>query len=130
MRSFSDLRKIKLNESSILYAQSVEKKKTTPSTSAVVQNNKIAPESEETAQEKLNHETAFKQIAACVEQNTPKQFKLNDGTIVSITPIEAQKIYHTYEDLNVENQGIFESMINENIKSHQLMVEFSNNYIN
>jgi len=130
MRSFLDLRKIKLNESSILYAQSVEKKKATPNVATGTQTNKAPTEPEEASQEKLNHETAFKQIAACVEQNTPKQFKLNDGTIISITPIDAQKIYHTYEDLNVENQGIFESMINENIKSHQLMVEFSNNYIN
>lgn len=127
MRSFSDLRNIKLNESSILYSQSVQKKKIAP-VATEIQPNKFVSDSEEHPQEKQEHETAMKQIAACVEQNVSKQFKLNDGTLISITPIDAQKIYYAYEDLNVDNQGIFENMINDDIKSHLLIVEFCNNY--
>jgi hypothetical protein len=65
-----------------------------------------------------------------VHTNTPQTFKLNDGTTIQITPMEAKNIMYTYEELNDANQGIFESMINDSIDTYQMIVEFCDSYIN
>lgn len=112
MKTFSQLRNNKLQESVVMYS---------------------AKKSEEPAARKTDTEapqenTAFGRVLNSMQTNTPQTFKLNDGTTIQITPMEAKNIMYTYEELNDSNQGIFESMINNSINTYELIVEFCNSY--
>ena len=114
MKTYSQLRTNVFNESVLLYAS----KKPTEDAQHPALNNKI------------DATYPFDKVASSFHNNTSQTFKLNDGTTIQITPVEAKNIMYTYEELNDANQGIFESMINDSIDTYSLIVEFCNNYIN
>jgi len=65
-----------------------------------------------------------------VEKNANQSFKLNDGTTIQITPIEAKNIVYAYEELNDAHQGIFESFLENNLQSYSLIIAFCEEYSN
>lgn len=65
-----------------------------------------------------------------VDKNTTQTFKLNDGTTIHITPVEAKNVVYAYEELNDAHQGIFENFLENNIESYSLMIQFCEQYNN
>jgi hypothetical protein len=122
MPSFSEFRnKINLKESSILYAQSIDKKK--PSNTQNVKNSDYSENDEST-----NKNEVLNTSKACVEHKTPKNFRLNDGSYVSITPELAEKILYVNEELNTKNQIIFESLLTHSIETYEIALQFCDKY--
>jgi hypothetical protein len=123
MSSFSEFRnKINLKESSILYAQSIDKKKPTN-----VQNKDNADYSENNGSSTHKNE-ALNASKECVEHKISKNFKLNDGSYVSLTPELAEKILYVNEELNLNNQIIFESLLAHSIQTYEIALQFCDKY--
>jgi hypothetical protein len=114
MKTFSQIRQQKnLNESVLMFAAQPQ--------------NQTDTEYDQTNQ---NEPTPLEKISVSASTNTPQTFRLSDGTTIQITPVEAKNIMYTYEELNDENQGIFESLINNNIETYQIGLNFCEEYLN
>ena len=119
MALFSKFRnKIELKESSILYSQTTNPQKNI---------NKIEPFGISKNNKSVDNEV-LKASEKSIEHKINKNFKLNDGTVVSITPEYAEKIMYVNEELNFENQIIFQKLLTSNIQSYEIALQFCNNY--
>lgn len=117
MKKFSDLRQHKLNESVLMYAAA-----TADQNNVGVNSQKAEEETSETNQ------TVYQKITTAAKSNQPESFKLQDGSVVQITPIEASNVVYAYEELNIENQEIFESFLENNIQTYSMIIEFCEEY--
>lgn len=113
MKTFSQIRNYRLNESVMLYAS---KKSKNLDVDASKNQNPESP--------------VIGKIENCVKTNVPQTFKLSDGTAIQITPMEAKNVMYTYEELNDENRGIFENYLQQDIDGYALMIDFCNSYVN
>jgi hypothetical protein len=113
MKKFSDIRQRNLNESVLLYANY---------RSIPAEDSPNAPETEQT--------TVLSKIKAASDSETPQTFKLRDGTIVQVSENEAKEIVYTYEELNQDNQAIFENLLNESVETYSKIVDFCREYNN
>jgi hypothetical protein len=113
MKKFSDIRKSNINESVLLYA-----------------NYRTVDNDETEKQPETEQTTVLSKIKAASDSEEPQTFKLRDGSIVQIAQNEAKNIVYTYEELNQDNQVIFENLLNEDINSYSKIVDFCRDYIN
>lgn len=122
MPSFSEFcNRLHFKESAILYSQSIEKNKKDN------MGNKSEQEIDTNSTE--NDGTSALQISkSCSEHKISKNFRLNDGTLVTIEPEIAEKILYVNEELNTENQALFEHLLNNSIETYEIVVAFCENY--
>lgn len=118
MASFTEFyKRVSLKESAILYSQSIDKK-----------NDSIKHKQQN------EHETDKKIIdpieisKSCVEHKISKNFELNDGTLILLTPEFAEKILYVNEELNEKNQKLFQSLLKNSIQTHEIAINFCNIY--
>lgn len=112
MNTFNNFRKrLQLNESVVLYSDRADFNTPTKQQKNVENQNSLM--------------TNFYDSA---KTNQNKSFKLEDGSVVEITPLEAKNVIYTFEELNGDNQGIFESFLQKDINSYSMMIEFTNEY--
>lgn len=118
MASFTEFyKRVSLKESAILYSQSIDKKN---------DSIKNAQKNEDKNNKKLIDPIEISK--SCVEHKTSKNFELNDGTLILLTPKFAEKILYVNEELNETNQKLFQSLLKNSIETHEIAINFCNIY--
>lgn len=91
-------------------------------------NDDSGAKAEKSKQQTIENPSMINNFYSSIKNNAPQTFKLNDGTSIQITPVEAKQVVYAYEELNDVHQGIFENFLQNNIQTYSMIIEFCEEY--